>query len=137
MKRIIINVSLLVAFFIGLSLSSCGGADHSNPQSIADIALECYDMGDYAKLKTIVAPANESLLKECDNMIRMAEEYRAKNPDKVYEKKERTFKSMAEEFTGAELNDDSHHADVRYDGVYPTRVILEKVDGKWYFERFK
>lgn len=130
-------MSLLTAIFIGLSLSSCGGVDHSNPQSVADVALECYDMGDYAKLKTLVAPENESLQKECDNMIQMTEKAREKYPDKVYEKKMRTFKSATEELTGAELTDASHHADVKYDGDYPRRVILEKVDGKWYFERFK
>lgn len=137
MRKLILKVSLLAVFFIGLSFSSCGGVDHSDPQSVADVALECYDMGDYAKLKTLVSPKNESLQKECDNMIQMAEKASEKYPDKVYEKKVRTFKSATEEFTGAELTDASHSADVRYEGDYPRRVILEKVDGKWYFERFK
>lgn len=121
----------------GFLLPSCGGADHSDPQSIADTALECYDMGDYEKLKTLISPENEYLLEQCDNMIRLSKEYREKHPDKKYEKKERTFKSATEEFTGAELSARSHHAVVRYDGDYPRTVVLEKVDGKWYFERLK
>lgn len=94
-------------------------------------------MGDYAKLKTLISPSNEYLLEQCDKLIEISKETSERYPDKVYEKKERTFKSAADDLTGGELTDDSKSADVRYDGVYPTRVILERVDGKWYFERFK
>lgn len=137
MRKLILKASLLAVFFIGLSFSSCGGVDHSDPQSVADVALECYDLNDYVKLKTLVSPKNEYKQKELDKMIKLVENVRETNPDKVYEKKERTFKSATEEFTGAELTDASHNADVRYEGDYPRRVILEKVDGKWYFDRFK
>lgn len=124
------------AFMAVCFLTACGSksVDHNDPQSVAVAALECYDTKDYEGMKALVAPTNTHLLKQCDQMSAIAAENKS---DKVYEKKERTFVKATEEFTGAELSENSKSADMEFDGEYPSRVILEKVDRKWYLERFK
>lgn len=139
MKKNVLSTTLWAAVLICLLTTSCGSkrADHSDPKSVADIALECYDTGDYARLKTLVSPTNEYLLEEMDKMIERAKEFSAQHPDTKHEKKERTYRETTEHISGREITEESKMADVEYDGVYPTKVILERVDGKWYFERFR
>ncbi len=133
---------LLVAAAIFLSsalLTACGsGVDQSDPKVVAEKALECYHKGDYVQLKTLVDPADEASLSEMDNMIEMAKEFAAKYPDKKPEPVDFTFKEVKDGLTGGELTDDSSDAKVVFDSEkWPHWVMLVKVDGKWYFERFK
>lgn len=133
MKKLTAALGLCLALAFSILMTSCnGGADHSNPQSVAEAALACYDTRDYAGLKELVSPANEDLLKEMDRMI----EYAAKS-DSEPEKIERTFKEIKDGLSGYPLSENSVSAKVKFESPkYPGSVVLEKVDGKWYFEKF-
>ena len=135
------HIQMLLALMVAASMSvltSCGGGvDQSNPQSVADAALECYDTGDYAKLKTLANPEDEYRQGGLDKLIKLSEAAKAKGNEAKYEKKERTFVSVTDKRSGEELTEESEKAEVNYEGDYPRRVILEKVNGKWYFDKFK
>lgn len=121
---------------IAVMVVSCGGGvNHSDPKSVADVALECYDKGDYETMKTLVNPENTYILKQMDVMIE-SENYKAEHGKKDLTPKTRTFNSVEERPTGKETGQ-TKNAVVIYDGDYPTRVSLEYIDGKWYFEQFK
>lgn len=115
---------------------SCGGVNHSDPKSVADAALECFDKGDYETMKTLINPKNEYLLKQMDVIVE-SEKYKELHGKKDLTPKSRIFKSATEAITGNEITAQTKSAVVNYDGDWPTSVILEQIDNKWYFERFK
>ena len=86
-------------------------------------------------MKTLVNPADEYRMKDLDRMAQIAKENpNASKPEKV----EFTFEKATEEFTGNEITADSKGAVVEFNSEkWPRRVILEQVDGKWYFYQFK
>ncbi len=118
-----------------LLLSSCGGVDHSDPRSVGEQAIKCFHAHDFESMKSLVNPANEHRLKDLDRMAQLAKE----NPQKAApEDVEYTFVSATEEFTGKDLTADSKGAVVKFQSEkWPRQVILEQVDGKWYFDSFK
>lgn len=132
---------MLLASIIGFcsALSSCGsGVDQSNPRSVAEKALECYYNGDYVQLKTLVAPSDTYGLQEMDKMIEMAAKYTAEHPDSKPEPVEFTYKCINDGIGGGDFTDATTTARVSFDSEkWPQNVIVVKVDGKWYFERFK
>lgn len=115
-------------------MASCGGVNHSDPKSVADAALECYDKGDYETMKTLVNPENSHIIKQMDMMIE-SENYKAQHGKKDLTPKSRIFESVEERSTGKDTGH-TKSALVLYDGDWPTKVSLEFIDGKWYFERF-
>lgn len=122
-------------------LTSCGSdVDQKNPQSVAEAALKYWDARDYEGLKTLVNPDNKNVNDAVDNMIKMANDVKEKNPDMASKPETviRTFKDAKEEFTGNEITSETKSAKVRFEAEkYPTSVIVEQKDGKWYFESFK
>lgn len=63
-------------------------------------------------------------------------EYAAKS-DSEPEKIERSFKEIKDGLSGYPLSENSVSAKVKFESLkYPGSVVLEKVDGKWYFEKF-
>lgn len=141
MKKLLLALGLCLTTMTA-SLTSCGsGVDRKDPQSVADAALKYYDAQDYEGLKTLVNPANTSRINDIDNTIKLVERLKAENPEKAAESKEnvvRTFKYAKEEFTGNEITPDTKSARVYYDAEsYPRVVVVEQIDGKWYFECFK
>lgn len=126
--------------FVGGMLSGCGSkVDYSDPRDVAEKAMEYYYAGDYESMKTLINPANEYRLKDMDRTAKIAAEQREKHPEKATPKKgEFSFKSATEEFTGKEITATSKGAVVSFHSeTWPRQVVLEKADGKWYFERFK
>lgn len=120
-------------------LSSCGsGVDQSNPRSVAEKALECYHSGNYVQLKTLVDPSDAEFLKQIDDLIELSDEYRAKHPDKEPEPVEFTYKSMSDDLRGGDVTDATTTACVQFDSEkWPRRVVVVKVNGKWYLEKIK
>jgi len=127
--------SVIVAVFAAMMVSCGGGVDYSDPKSVADAVIECYDNDDYETLKTLVDPADEYKLEELDKMARLVEENGGKQEK---EPVVRTFKEVKEPYTGREISAESKNANVYYDSkTWPVTVSLKKVDGKWYFDRIK
>lgn len=119
-------------------MTACGGVDHSDPRSVAEKALTAIHAGDYETIKTLINPDDEYKLKEADKMIELSKKFKEEHPDYTVEEVPFTYVETVEEFTGAEITDASKSAKVKFESEkYPRIVILEKVDGKWYFERFK
>lgn len=134
MKKSTLLIDILS--FVMAMLTSCGGGvNHSDPRSVAEKALECYHARDYETMKTLVNPADNYRMKDLDRMVQIAKENpNASKPEKV----EFTFEKATEEFTGNEITADSKGAVVEFNSEkWPRRVILEQVDGKWYFYQFK
>lgn len=123
---------------VAMVMVSCGGGvNRSDPKSVADAALECFDKGDFVGMKALVNPADSRLVKQMDKIIERSQAYREKNGDVELTPKSRTFKSAKEEFTNREITSQSPSAIVSYDGDWPTRVRLVQVDGQWYYDNFK
>ena len=116
---------------------SCGGVNHADPKSVADAALECYDKGDYETMKTLVNPDNKNLLEEMDRMVERSRKYSEEQGNKEYLRKQRTFKEVKEQFTGKDITSESVGAVAYYDGDWPRMVVMERVDGKCYFDQLK
>lgn len=134
MKKSILLMGIL-SFMMAVLTSCGGGVDYSDPRSVAEKALECYHARDYETMKTLVNPANEYRIKDLDRMVQIAKENpNASKPEKV----EFAFEKATEEFTGKEITADSKGAVVEFNSEkWPRRVVLEQVDGKWYFDQFK
>lgn len=114
-------------------LSSCGGGvDHSDPRSVAEKAMESYLANDWATLRTLVNPANEYRLEQLERMEKSAP---AKRTDQSIDP---VFEKVVERSSGDELTADSKSAVATFKtSHYDRQVFLEKVDGKWYVERFR
>ncbi len=131
---------MLTIAFVGYIFSSCNsGVNYSDPRSVAEHALSAYHKGDWKTLRTYVNPADESKLKEMDAMIELSERYKQNHPDEEPTKAvEFSITEIVDGLSGKELNESSKQAKVKFKTeVFPRSVILEKADGKWYFERFK
>ncbi len=123
-----------------MTFTSCsGGADHSDPKSVAEKALSCYHNGDYATLKTLINPNDKNGLEEMDQMIELSKKFKESHPDYEVKAVDFTFDKMAEYITGAEVSPTSDDVIVYFKSeVYPRQVeVIKGDDGKWYFERFK
>lgn len=140
-KHIMKNSNLCWAVFmamIAVMMVACGGGvNHSDPKSVADAVLECYDKGDYETMKTLINPEDVNGLNEMDEMIEMSRKYVEEHGKGTNEPKERTFKSVTDRFTDGEITSESTDAVVSYDGEWPRKVMLIRADGKWYFDRLK
>lgn len=122
---------------LAMAMVSCGGVDRTDPKSVADAALECFDKGDYVTMKTLVNPENKNLVEEMDRMVERSRKYREEHGDTTYEPKQRTFKKVKDKFTDNEITSESIGAVVEYDGEWPRIVVLEQANGKWYFSGMK
>lgn len=134
MKKSTLLIGIL-SFMMAVFTSCGGGVNHSDPRSVAEKAVEYYHARDYETMKTLVNPADDYRMKDLDRMAQIAKE----NPNaSKTEKVEFTFEKATEEFTGNEITADSKGAVVEFNSEkWPRRVILEQVDGKWYFYQFK
>ncbi len=130
---------LAMICIVGGIVSSCeSGVDHSNPRSVAEKALECYQNGDYVQLKTLVNPANTNRQSDLDRLIKMADKYREEHPDDKPEPAGFTYKNMNDGLRGGEFTEATTTARVNFETEkWPRSVMVELIDGKWYFERFK
>lgn len=119
-------------------MASCGGVNNSNPQSVAEKAISCYHIGDYETLKTLIDPANDYMLNEADKMIELSRKYKEEHPDAKPEEVPFTYKETTDALTGGEVTESTKSVKVTFDSEkWPRIVVLEKVDGKWYFDKFK
>lgn len=139
MKKFKLMLLALVLVFGSGILSSCGsGVNQSDPRSVAEKSLECYHKGDYKELKTLVDPADQNLLREMDNMIALSEKYRKEHPDYQPEPVEFAYSDIKDRLRGGEFTDATTTARVDFKSdTWPQSVVVVKVDGKWYFEKFK
>ena len=134
MRKNFILTCLVAA--VSLMLSSCGeSVDHSDPRSVAEHALKCLYARDYESLRSLVNPANEYRLEELDRMVQISKENaRALKSEDV----DFSFESMKDTSTGEDITAESRNAVVKFEsGQGSRRVMLERADGKWYFDRFK
>lgn len=133
--------SLTFAIMMGIvacMMASCGGVNHSDPQSVAEKAISCFHTGDYETLKTLINPENEYMLSETDKMIELSRKYKEEHPDAKIEEVPFTYKETVDALTGGEVTESTKNVKVKFDSEkWPQIVALEKVDGKWYFEKFK
>lgn len=128
-------LAIVAAFCIG----ACGGGvNHSDPESVAYTAINAMYNGDYATLKTLVDPADEYRLGEMDHAIELAEKGREKYGEPEAVTIERNVKSIVDARTGGDVTDATTSVKVTFDlEKWPRQVILDKKDGKWYFDQFK
>ena len=140
MRRYLLTFGLCLMTIMAM-LTSCGSdVDQKSPRSVAEAALKYWDAKDYEGLKTLVNPDNKNANHAVDNIIKMVNKAKEDNPE--YEPKPetvtRTFKEAKEEFTEKEITPKTRSARVRFEAEkYPTTVVVEQKDGKWYFESFK
>jgi hypothetical protein len=140
MRRHLLTFGLCLMTMMAM-LTSCGSdVDQKSPRSVAEAALKYWDARDYEGLKTLVNPDNKNANYAVDNMIKMVNKAKENNPEYAPkpETVTRTFKEAKEEFTGKEITPETRSARVRFEAEkYPTTVVVEQKDGKWYFESFK
>lgn len=126
-KRFILTCLMAVAFML---LTACGGVDHSDPRNIAEHAMKYYRSGDYEGLKSLINPEDEYKLERFERMSN------ANVKEKQVSKFE--FIKATEDITGCEITENSKCARVEFEAEdFPRIVILERKNGKWYWERFK
>ncbi len=127
-----------LAIIFATLMAACRGVDHSDPRAVAEKAVSSWHAKDLETLKTLINPSNESALRDMDKWIELSQEYKKEHPDEKVEEVPFTYKETVDALTYGEFTEASTSAKVKFDTEkFPTSVILEKVDGKWYFERFK
>lgn len=131
MKRLIFNVSIFAILLIGLSVTSCGGVDTSDPRSVADAAMECYINDDYEGMIILADPEDTHVVKQLETMAQLFRE----NPDAKPASTNRRY-----EFDSIDENGGSATAVYKYsftdkngnDETWDKTVTLANKDGRWY-----
>lgn len=130
-----------MALFAMMMVSCGGGVNQSDPKSVAEAALKGYaseTVDGMETVKSLINPENtrkqEEIQKFIDGMKAMLANGTATN----HGEHTFTFVKIYDKSTGGEITEDTTDAVAEFEdeGGYTRKVILEKANGKWYFEKF-
>ena len=132
-------LALTIGVIGGLVSSCSSGVDRTDPRAVAEKAAECYFNYDYAQLKTLVDPNDTFRLEQLDNLLEMAEKYKAENPDAKPKNKNLTFLKISDRLRGSDFTPETTAARVTFESEEGDniQVFLTLVDGKWCYERIQ
>lgn len=130
MQKNFFKLTFLMTMF-GIMLTSCGGVNQSDPQSVAEAVMKCYSADDYKGIIQYVNPEDKHRIKNLEQMQEIADQMKGNGEENKTQPKEITFNEMSDG-----MMPDEKVAEFKYvkaDGeVWTMRVMLEQKDGKWY-----
>lgn len=136
MKRFSIK-TMAVALF-GLCLSACGGVDQSDPESVAEAAMECYIKDDCEGMIKLVDPSNTSKINE---LTRRAEFAKQNAGEPTSTNRSAKFDTLV--YSSIYPNEASAYYSYTFtdkrgeENTWKMEVVLEKKDSKWWLDGIK
>lgn len=120
---------------------SCGGVENTDPKSVAEAALKGYTsetVDGMETVKSLINPENTQRLDEIQRVIDGIKSMQTNGTAADHKNHTFTFVKIYDKSEGGEISEETTKAVAEFEDEdgYTRKVRLEKVDGKWYFERF-
>lgn len=127
--------------FFAMVMVSCGGVNHADPKSVAEAAIKGYTSETVDGMETVLSlinPENTQRLDEIQRVIDGMKAMQANGTASEHGSHAFTFVKIYDKFEGGEITEETTKAVAEFEDEegYNRKVRLEKVDGKWYFDKF-
>lgn len=95
MQKNFFKLTFLMTMF-GIMLTSCGGVNQSDPQSVAEAVMKCYSADDYKGIIQYVNPEDKHRIKNLEQMQEIADQMKGNGEENKTQPKEITFNEMSD-----------------------------------------